>query len=81
MSDNLQPGDLVTGYRGHDAFLVRPAGTDYWTVRLPRCCIMIVVDSPARRNVGQSLHVTVFLDGQLLEVLLADIERLDGADR
>lgn len=81
MSDNLQPGDLVTGYRGSAAFLVRPAGTVYWTMSLPQCCVMIVVEPPARRSVNQPLYVTVLAEDQLLEVFLNDVERLTGEDR
>lgn len=78
MNTELCPGDMVTGYRGHDNFLARPAGTDNWTLRLPQYCIMTVVEPPTRRDVYSPLHVTVLLEDRLLEVFLNDVERLFG---
>lgn len=90
MNTELCPGDLVTGRNvlfDHcpdsitQVLLARPAGTSYWTLRLPRFSIMTVVEPPARRNVNEPIHVTVLAEEQLVEVFFADVERIFGVEQ
>lgn len=102
MSDDLCPGDLITGRPIVDntllyadpgvdliakatrlvSLMARPVGTAYWTLRVPRHSIMTVVetssaDHPADRRsarVVKALH-----DGELIELFLADVQRVDWA--
>jgi len=85
MSYSFQPGDLVTGTPLKDGvgdnFTQIPArhkGADYWTLRLSRSSIMIVIETPTVLPWSQRSYVTVLHDGQLVEVILADVQRMDG---
>ena len=96
MSAELCPGDLVTGRRSAGevssgvagrvgTMLARPAGSVYWTLRVPRSSIMTVVDiSPATAAfaLGEAGGwVTVLHNGQLIDLFNSSIERLQSVEQ
>jgi len=91
MSEAICVGDLVSGGAcptialSHGAsfisIIARPAGTAYWTLRLPRSSIMTVVAVPRRDAQHEEYVATVLHDGQMVEVFLSDLQPMDGADR
>lgn len=84
MTVDLDLGDLVTGSEAvaplsiGGSMLARQAGTLYWTLRVPRCSIMTVVDvsTDVRRGV-----VTVLHDGQLIELFSSSIQRMKSVEQ
>lgn len=92
---NLEVGDLVTGsppcQRGlHDAMgtatlSATPKSTPYLLLRLPRSSIMTVVEPPSQSATStwppQTARVTVLLDGQLFDVFLNDVERVESVQQ
>lgn len=101
MSDDFNPGDLITGRPIVDntllfadlgvdliaeanslvSLMARPAGTVYWTLRVPRCSIMTVVEAEAYAKAHGGRVVTALHDGQLIEVFLSDIKLLDVTEQ
>jgi len=92
MSEAICIGDLVSGRACSTIeatvdgtsfinIIARPAGSAYWTLRLPRSSIMTVVAAPTHDARWEECVVTVLHAGQMVEVFLSDIEPMDGADR
>lgn len=88
---NLEVGDLVTGSplpapAGESATLsATPKFTPYLLLRLPRSSIMTVVEPPSQAATStwppQTARVTVLLDGQLFDVFLNDVERVESVQQ
>ena len=87
MSTSFEQGDLVTcRQKLRPSFLdakipARPAGTAYWTLRLPLDSIMTVAEAATMLWRGEQKIVTVLYDGRLIEVFFDDVEHLSGTDR
>lgn len=88
MNVELHPGDLVTGgprdhlhLTLHGTMLARKAGTTYWTMRIPRCSIMLVVETHSPSVDGINGVATVLYDGQLVDLFISNIQRLDGTEQ
>ena len=64
------------------SLMARPAGTLYWTLQVPRHSIMTVVESHSA-DPSADRHftrvVTALHDDQLIELFLADVQRVDWA--
>ena len=64
------------------SLMARPAGTLYWTLRVPRHSIMTVVETHSA-VLSADRHftrvVTALHDGELIELFLADVQRVDWA--
>ena len=89
MSDSFQPGDLVTAKQHRhlesaDSMIARRPGSREWNLWIPRSSILMIVKMPPPPSWWTPSHhlvVTVLLDGQMFEVPLINVERLDGTDR
>jgi len=89
MSDNLQPGDLVTAKQSRnlesvDSMVARRQGTWEWNLWIPRSSIMTIIKMPPPApwwTPSHHLVVTVLHDGTLLEVPLINVERLSGVEQ
>jgi hypothetical protein len=88
MNDNFKPGDLVTGREMdqaiasiRDSIIARPAGSEYWTLQLPRCSIMTVAEAAEISHHDLYRIITVLHDGMLLEIFLYDIQHLSGTEQ
>ena len=64
------------------SLMARPVGTLYWTLRVPRHSIMTVVETHSA-VLSADRHftrvVTALHDGELIELFLADVQRVDWA--
>ena len=93
MSAKFQPGDLVTGCLAHRRVSGAPILTMIaskvndsrlgWNLLVPRHSIMTVVELPMAPNQAGSLHphITVLINGELLNVFVEDIEHLTGEEQ
>lgn len=87
MSDNLQPGDLAIIKQDDDwpawgstthAVTARQPGLKAWDLWIPRGSIMTIIKITKPSIHGLQTIATVLHDGQILEVFLSDIERMDS---
>lgn len=92
MSGPIRRGDLVrvapaqAGLPRHERWATaRPSGTDRWSVELEADTILLVVLGPRRgghmNDPGRPYLVRVLHEGQLLDVMLEDVECMNGAQQ
>lgn len=87
MSNEFRPGDLVTtlnrggGLHGDDAVMIaRRPGSSAWDLWLPRSSIMTIIGIAPSSFHGAQDIATVLRDGQMLEVFINDLRRVEGED-
>ena len=90
MSGPIRRGDLVrvapaqAGLPRHERWATaRPSGTDRWSVELEADTILLVDLGPRRcwTSLGCPHLVRVLHEGQLLDVMLEDVECMNGAQQ
>jgi len=77
---DIRPGDLVRTLPS--TVYARPSGTQRWTVSLREGTSLLVVRGPERADHDgswRSYTVIALHDGQMLEVMLEDVQRVDCA--
>lgn len=85
MNTELCPGDLVTPAcrslltTSAEAIIARRPGSWAWDLWLPRSSIMTIIGIAPSSMHGMPEIVTVLRDGEMLEVFLADVQRVDWA--